>query len=775
MLSEKRTRMWARRVLVTWPRVVVRPYRRLAGTLLGALAAACLMGDVHAQSEDSRVCAGCHPKVWETYHRTGMGRSFYRPSPERMVEDFTGKNTFYHQPSDSYFRMHRRDGKYYQERYQIDSSGEPVNVMEKQIDYIMGSGNHSRAYLHRTAANTLVELPLAWYAEKGGYWAMNPGYDRPDHDGFRRPITYDCMFCHNAYPGIPAGHEQPFSQPVYSGALPEGIDCQRCHGPGSRHAQLAATAGAKREDIRNAIVNPSRLSAQRQMEVCMACHLETTSFPLPNAIQRYDRGPFSYRPGEPLSDFILNFDHAPGTGREDKFEIVNAAYRLRRSACFLQSNGKMLCTTCHNPHDIPRGEEAARHYTAVCRQCHASDFDKLVAAGKHTRADGCVDCHMPKRRTEDVVHVAATDHYIQRRKPTGDLLAERPERQETGADKYRGPVALYYPETLPHTPDNDLYLAVAQVKQGSNLAQGIGQLTAAIEKHSPQRAEFYLDLADALQDNGQLAKALPVYREAVRRNPKFALGLQKLGKALRRSEQYPEAADVLKQAATLAPEGALTWHELGLTYRALGRSGEAVAAIGKAVELDPDLPEGHNNLGIIWFAGGEQGRAEAAFREAIRIRPEYADAHGNLANLLSGAGTFVEARDQFEIALRQRPGDAATRYNYAMLLGRTGHFDEAQRELEASLRADPEFADAHQLLGDLLMAKSQAKDAVPHYREVLRIKPESSRAQFGLGAALVATGDVGSAVPYLQKAAAGPDAATRTQAAEMLRQLGKER
>src|ERR1700736_4469334 len=145
------------------------------------------------------------------------------------------------------------------------------------------------------------------------------------------------MFCHNAYPHIPAGHERPFAEPVYEGPLPEGIDCQRCHGSGNRHMQLAGTAGARREEVRSAIVNPARLNAERQMEGCMVCHLETTSFPLPNAIQRFERGAFSYQPGEPLAGFILNFDHAPGTGREDKFEIVNAAYRLRRSACFLKS------------------------------------------------------------------------------------------------------------------------------------------------------------------------------------------------------------------------------------------------------------------------------------------------------------------------------------------------------------------------------------------------------------------------------------------------------
>jgi tetratricopeptide (TPR) repeat protein len=724
-----------------------------------------------ATAQSSRICVGCHRNVWETYQKTGMGRSFYLPTPENMAEDFTKKNTYYHTPSDSYFTMLRRDGKYYQRRYQLDSAGKESNVMEKQVDYVLGSGNHARTYLHRTSANTLIELPLGWYAEKGGYWAMNPGYDRPDHEGFRRPITYDCMFCHNAYPRIPVGHEQPFAEPVYAGPLPEGIDCQRCHGPGNRHVQLAETAGTRPEEIRRAIVNPAKLSPERQMEGCMVCHLETTSFPLPNAIQRFERSAFSYQPGEPLAAFILNFDHAPGTGREDKFEIVNAAYRLRRSACFLKSNGKMLCTTCHNSHNIPRGQEADLHYSAVCRQCHAQSFDDLVQAGKHTPANACVDCHMPKRRTEDVIHVAATDHFIQRRKPPGDLLAERTERQ----DAYRGRVVLYYPETLPDTAGNRLTLGVAQVMQESNLIEGIAQLTAAIEKYKPQRAEYYLQLAEALQNSGQLTKAVPVYREAVRRNPKLSGGVQRLGTALRLSGQYAESAEVLERAASIASDAAVTWHELGLAYRALGRTADAEAAIGKAIKLNPDLPEAHNNLGNIWFAGGQQGRAESAFREAIRIRPDYADARGNLAGLLSGAGRFAEARDQFEVTLRLRPADAVTRYNYAVMLGRTSHFDEAQSELEASLLADPQFVDAHLLLGDLLMARNKVQEAVPHYREALRISPESSRAHLGFGAALMATGDLKGAISHLKQAAAGVEPATREQAAEILRQIEKGR
>src|SRR5206468_5936068 len=349
---------------------------------------------------------------------------------------------------------------------------------------------------------TLVELPLAWYAENGGSsikWAMNPGYDRPDHPGFTRAVTYGCMFCHNGIPDIAPESSQPGAEPVFPERIPEGIDCQRCHGPGGKHVE-SAEAGASMEEVRNAIVNPARLSADRQIEVCMQCHLETTSFRLPNSIVRFDRGPFSYQPGEPLADFMLHFDQAPGSGNDDKFEIAGAAYRLRRSACFLRSEGALRCTTCHNPHDIPRGEDAAAHYTAVCRQCHDAALNQLTASGKHSRSGDCIGCHMPKRRTDDVVHAVMTDHYIQRRKPARDLLAPKVERRESDENAYHGPVVLYYPQSIPQASDRDLYLGVAQVSQKTNLTQGIQDLSAAIDKYRPGHMEFYLQLANAWKD-----------------------------------------------------------------------------------------------------------------------------------------------------------------------------------------------------------------------------------------------------------------------------------
>src|ERR1700677_1544339 len=151
----------------------------------------------------SSACADCHAGVWRTYQKTGMAKSFYRPQAAENVGDYD------HNASDIRYAMIQRDGLYFQRQYQIGFDNRQTNVRETEIDFILGSGNHARSFLHRTAKNTLILLPLGWYAEAGGTWAMNPGYDRPDHQALERNITYDCMFCHNAYPRLPPQNADP--------------------------------------------------------------------------------------------------------------------------------------------------------------------------------------------------------------------------------------------------------------------------------------------------------------------------------------------------------------------------------------------------------------------------------------------------------------------------------------------------------------------------------------------------------------------------------------
>lgn len=610
--------------------------RNLATVALFALATADFgLSQSSPPSADPASCAGCHPGIYDTYRRTGMGRSFFRPRPERMTEDWDAHNTYYHQVSERHYTMLRRDGRYFVRRHQTDRRGQETNVVEKEVHYVLGSGNHARGYLHRAADGRLLLLPVSWYAASGGYWAMGPGYDRPDHKDFRRVVTQDCFFCHNGYPET----EPPGREPVFPGRLPEGIDCQRCHGSGAAHIRVAQEQRPA-DEIRRAIVNPARLPPDRQIEVCLQCHLETTSFRLPYSIRRFERSVFSYRPGEPLEDYMLHFDRTAGAGYDEKFEVAHAAYRLRKSACF-EKSGRMTCATCHNPH-------AFELRPTACTTCHPLPITQHPTPITQPAAADCLACHMPKRRTDDAVHVVMTDHLIQRRQPARDLLAPKAEFHDDLGGGYTGEVVLYYP---PKARDSDLYLAVAQVQDGANLQAGIPRLAVAIARRKPAAAEFYFELAEAYRKIGQNDKAVPLYEEALSRKPGLLPATRHLGVSLAATGRLTEAEQVLVKA----PHDAPALNNLGEVYLRQGGTDRAVAAWRKAIALDPDLAEAHNNLGVALSRQGDSAGAEGAFRDAVRVAPEVASVRVNYGLLLLQLRRLEEAREQIEAARRLDP------------------------------------------------------------------------------------------------------------------------
>jgi tetratricopeptide (TPR) repeat protein len=729
---------------------------------------------------NSSVCAGCHQDIAKTYRLTGMGRSFYSPSAENAIEDYKIHNTVYNRASDRYYTMIERDGKWYQQRYQIGFAEKEANVVEKQVEYVIGSGNHSRSYLFRNSEGNLAEMPVSWYSEKGGYWAMSPGYDRANQQDFRRTISNECFACHNAYPQAAQPEEaaQPeaqanashFADPAFSDHVPQGIDCQRCHGPGRAHIEAVASK-ASVETIRSKIVNPAKLNRDRQLETCMQCHLETTSR-MASKIPRYDHAPFSYRPGEPLGDYFAYFDHAPGTGHDDKFEIAHAAYRLRMSACFRST--QMTCTTCHNPHQIPRGEEATLHYVAVCKSCHAdAHASKLGSETMPPKAD-CIGCHMPKRRSDDVVHAVMTDHYIQRIKSSRDLLAPLQEVDVVNLDIYRGEAILYYPKDDSKRPDGQLYIDVAQMQDSADLAPSIQRLQLDLEKNPPKRPEFYYELAEAYEKSGKHDQAIHWYDEALRLGPEFRPATDGLAVALIGVGNLDRAAEVLEKSLkeTDAAAGrmdtvALT--DLGNVYLKQGKPDAAAQTLNKALGVNPDIPEAQNLLGLALAQKQDWAGAERAFRAAISIQPDLAAAHQNLANLLAKSGDYAQARYHFEKAIAGEPNNAETRDRYGLLLAIAGAYDKALVELREAVRLNPNLAQAHADLADVLSAQGHIDSAADEYRRAIELNPQAYGAHLSLGQILARSGKLDEARAHFARAIESPDPEIRQAAQKALR------
>lgn len=506
-----------------------------------------------------------------------MARTF--SSSPGAVGDWDRNNTYYHPPSGRWYRMFRKDGVYYMRRWQKGYRGAESNVLELAVDYSVGSGTHARSFLHRSQDGRLFEMPVSWYASAGGHWAMSPGFDKPAHSDFRREVAPACLFCHSAHSALAS------------------IDCDRCHGPSAPHATSADPAR---------IVNPSRLPAERATEVCLQCHLQTTSQPLPDSIRLKER----YLPGEPLASQRLLFDHAPARGRASKFEVNSAAYRLFQSAC-----KNLRCTDCHDPHFQKKID-----VVMVCKTCHRQSAHAQSGAG-------CVACHMPQRAAGDAPHVTLTDHKIQR----------RPEPPEPAAPaSYQGPVAPYFPKTV-----DPLWLAVAQVRDGANLEAGISQLLPFANSGNSIAVR---ELAEAYRKTGDFRSAAGWFRRAG--------DYARLGQMLLRLGDPDAAWPLLEGAAAAGPPELDTLLALGVAAGQRGDLPGSLRWFSLATTQRPEVPLSWLNLGVSLEQSGDRKRAEVAYREAIRWQPDFAPAHSHLSTLLEAAGDRGQALYEKRLASR---------------------------------------------------------------------------------------------------------------------------
>ena len=709
-------------------------------------------------------CIPCHRDEAAAYNETGMGHSFYVPNSRSTVSTSALSRTYFHQASQTWYSLVAHDGRFFQRRWQKGFEGRDENVEELSIDYVMGSGNKVRTYLHREQDGTLIELPLAWYAENGGAFAMNPGFDNAT-PMTRRVIAYECMFCHNGYPEIPAtAHRDLSAKPIYT-SLPAGIDCQRCHGPGAAHVQAAEATAPDTARIHATILNPAHLSNERQMEVCEQCHLETTSTLLPDRVRHYDQQPFGYDPRQPLPAFNAYFTRSKPSA---DVEIVNSAFRLRQSQCFMQSKGALTCETCHNPHDLHKGPQSAQFFASICMNCHASQMKQIIAAKKHTDSNQCVTCHMPQRRTSDVIHAVMTDHLIQRRAPpASEALAPRQE----ATTRYNGPVVRYLLDGETPRPDDALYNAVAQVIDQSDLAEGTPALAAILEAQHPTEPALYIELGDAERHNNSPDAALAAYRKALALDPQSSRAARRLGVALAGSGQINEAEHILREATKHDPANEYLFYELAQVEARSGDASSAIADLRKALAIRPDYADALNNLGSLLAESGNADEAESQLRAALAANPYDADAHANLARLLNARGDTAQAAFQLSRATELAPRDPGPRIDHAILLLSAGKLSLAEAEVHAALQLDPHSARALDLSGQILLEKHQARPALAQFEAAAVADPGFSPAQLDVAETMIELGDVHGAIPWLEKAGASRLPAVSQRAHALLQQI----
>jgi tetratricopeptide (TPR) repeat protein len=331
----------------------------------------------------SACCAECHPDEFQMQQRSRHARTFQHVS---KLRDFVPPRAALPDPVDARVtHTIRKRGDRLEQRTQT-----PVRAYEALVDYAFGSGDRGKTLVGHDPSGHMYELRMSVYLEgtRKPTWDITSGHPlhpAADEDFLGLPLGPDavrrCFACHVTNP------QAQFESPGPESA-DNSIGCEKCHGPAGNHL-LAVKA--QFPDL--AIARPALASGASVVQICAQCHSPQ---------------------GKPVVP-------------EDPNSIRFQGTTLTWSRCYTESNNRLDCATCHNPH---RNVSAAtQRYEAKCLVCHGHSQAKnaggplerlrrfdLTNAPHATScpinpATGCIACHMPSVNGA-VPHSPFTDHFI---------------------------------------------------------------------------------------------------------------------------------------------------------------------------------------------------------------------------------------------------------------------------------------------------------------------------------------------------------------------------
>ncbi|PAP77681.1 hypothetical protein BSZ37_15145 [Rubrivirga marina] len=593
------------------------------GALLGLALAGCAGGGAEAPAfanlgadaeyVGAATCATCHEDIAATYASHGMANSMYRLTAATRVEPALDSAIVDPHTGFEYRVIETPDGLAQEER-QVAGDGTEVARLVRPMEWVVGSGDAARTYFARRG-DRLVELPLTWYTQDGGRWDFSPGY-RASNPRFGRTMPDGCMSCHNAVPERVEGVEDAFVE------IPEGIGCERCHGPGSVHVEARLASDGPAEGPDSTIVNPRWLPIDLRLDVCSQCHLHATV-----DVLRQGEDAFSYRPGRPLSAHEALFA-VPGIDEGGEgVAVVSHAARMQASACYqgsIATAAPLECVTCHDPHEGFESRPAGSR-SAACLTCHADGLAEAVPVAlrrEHAKTMGCVTCHMPRVEADDAPHSSFTDHWI--RVVRGPVRGVEP---EVGRSGVVAPLAARDREGDEGALTEGMAAVALGVRQQRQdpVATGAQFIRIALDRLDAEAwpdARFLLGVA--LLQAGRADEAVGPLRAAAEAATPATRPqrLETLARALADAGRSQQAEAIFRQAVDAQPRRPETHRELGRFELAQNRAEAGRAALREAVRLDPWDAEAHLLLGIAEAADGGEGTD--AWREAVRLDPELA-------------------------------------------------------------------------------------------------------------------------------------------------------
>src|SRR5881394_3855148 len=232
----------------------------------------------------------------------------------------------------------------------------------------------------------------------------------------------------------------------------------------------------------------------------------------------------------------------------------------------------------------------------------------------------------------------------------------------------------------------------------------------------------------ALEENGEMDRALDAYRKVLNVDPGQAQLAARVAGLLIQQDDFPQAIDVLKDAIKANPNNAEPYQQLAFIYtRYLKKTDQAIDYANRAIALNPGDVEGYQRLVEIELAAGQQRRALEALDRALKVS--------------SGDPNFWLRLGKLYVAILFK-SDSQPKP------------DELTKTNEVFKKAGENAADDPGILKDVAdyyAASQQLKEAIPLYLRVLELQPDDANAQEKLATGFVLTNQRDKAVEMLEQ------------------------
>ena len=591
-------------------------------------------------------CKTCHAGVHETFIETGMGQSLGAANRVKSIALIDGDSSLYDPHRDLYYRPFWKGDSLWVEEFRIED-GVKSHSFKQQIDYVIGSGQHTNSHLFEVGDH-YHQAPFTWYAQKSKL-DFPPGFEGGNNSRFSRLIGLECMSCHNAMPTeFVKGSTNKFK------SIPQGINCERCHGPGGAHVAKIMrgeiTDTAKEAD--RSIVNPKRLSAQLQFEICQRCHLQG------NAVLKSGKSFFDFKPGMELKEVMQVF--LPRySNSEDEFIMASHADRFKLSACYQSAPEQYTCTSCHNPHFSVQSTNTDQ-FNATCSNCHGQSTKVLCSESAEQRTlkdDNCVACHMPSSSSIDIPHVTVHDHFIRKPKELYEALEKnkaeflRLEAINDAQPSYRDK-ALAYLQQYERFEAETFYLDSARIfiekmdRQDSDYVHlqvyyhflkgdyaglkdfadnyDIEAILAQCNSSSydNHNAWTLYRLAEAYNIPAQVSLAGQMYLGAIRLAPYIADFQNKYASLLYKEGQVSNAQSWWERALAEEPRHKESLSNLAFSYLQSGELEKAKSLLSQCTQYYPDYSLGWKNQSTLAFQIEDRALLRKSLKNILRLEPQ---------------------------------------------------------------------------------------------------------------------------------------------------------